>query len=255
MKPLLLLMRKELFEQWRTRRVLVAGAAFLLVGLVSPLLAWALPRLLESIPKDELGGAEILMTADPTVKDALLQYLGNFGLLPLLVVLSAMGTIANERKSGTAAAVLSRPVSRRAFLLAKWLVPALLYAFGTVIAAGGCLVYALALFGPVHVPGFLAANALLYLHLLLFLTLTLFGSALFSGAGGAAAFGLGGLALFGLIGAAPSLGRYTPAGLSSAAMDIVVGRVTSPGPAVVVTLVCIALLFAGTATVFARRPV
>src|SRR5690606_13634633 len=134
MRTLALLVRKELLEQWRTGRVLVAGAAFLLVGLVSPLLAYAMPRLLEAIPPEELGGAEILMTADPTVKDALMQYLGNFALLPLLVVLSAMGTIANERKNGTAAAVLSRPVSRPAFLLSKALVPAGIYFFGTIVS-------------------------------------------------------------------------------------------------------------------------
>lgn len=255
MRALWLLSKKELFEQWRTRRLLVAGAAFLLVGMVSPLLAYALPRLLEAIPPEELGGAEILMTAAPSARDALLQYQGNFSLLPLLVVLSAMGTLASERKSGTAAAVLSRPVGRRAFLLAKLLVPAVVYAFGTVVAGGICLAYTLALFGPVHVPGFLAVNALLYLQLLLYLSLTLFGSALFSGSGGAAAFGIGGMALFGLVGVAPSVARYTPAGLGPAAVDVIVGRVPEPLVAVLVSLVVIVALLAGTAAVFARRPV
>lgn len=255
MSPLFLLLNKELFEQWRTYRILVTGGAFLLVGIVSPLLAWGMPRLLESIPPEELGGAEILMTQEPTVKDALMQYLGNFELLALLVVLSAMGSIANERKNGTAAAVLSRPVSRRAFLLAKALVPAAIYACGTLVATVTCLIYCVALFGPVHVGGFFAVNGLLYLELLLFLALTLLGSALFSGAGGAAAFGIGGIALFALLGATPSLTRYTPAGLDSAALDIVLGRVTSPWPAIAVTAALLALLFAATALVFARRPV
>ncbi len=255
MRVSLLLARKELLEHWRTRRLLVTALAFLVVGLVSPLLAYALPRLLESIPPDELGGAEILMTAAPTTRDALMQYLGNFGLLPLLVVLAGMGTLAGERKSGTAAAVLSRPVGRRAFLLVKLWVPALLYAFGTVIAAAGCLAYTVALFGALHLPAFLAVNALLYLQLLFYLALTLFGSALFSGAGGAAALGIGGMALLGILGIAPSLARYSPAGLGGAASDIVLGRVAHPLPAVAVTVVVIALLLAGTAALFARRPV
>lgn len=255
MRTLALLVRKELLEQWRTGRVLVAGAAFLLVGLVSPLLAYAMPRLLEAIPPEELGGAEILMTADPTVKDALMQYLGNFALLPLLVVLSAMGTIANERKNGTAAAVLSRPVSRPAFLLSKALVPAGIYFFGTIVSTLACFTYCLALFGPLHIGGFVAVNALLYLELLLFLALTLFGSALFSGAGGAAAFGIGGIAVFTILGAVPSLARYTPAGLDTAALDLVLGRVAEPWPAVSITVALIALLFAATAAVFDRRPV
>jgi ABC-2 type transport system permease protein len=251
--PFLLLVVKERKELLRSHRLLIIGVAFALVGLGSPLLAYALPRLLERIPPEELGGTEILLTAPPQVRDALLQFLSNFGLLPLLVVLVSMGALASERRAGTAAAVLSRPVSRRAYVLAKFVVPALVYALGTLIAAAGAWAYTRALFGPVHLPGFALLSALLYLKLLVYLSATLFGSAVAPGPGGAAAIGIGAFALVALLGLAPSLTRISPAGLDAAASDLVLGRVTQPLPAVLASLVVIFLFLALAERLFARR--
>jgi hypothetical protein len=42
-------LRKEMLFQWRTRRVVIVGAIFLLFGMVSPLLAKFTPALLGSL--------------------------------------------------------------------------------------------------------------------------------------------------------------------------------------------------------------
>ena len=47
------LLRKELLEQWRTTRLPVVAAVFLLVGLSSPLLARFTPELIEPFAGDQ----------------------------------------------------------------------------------------------------------------------------------------------------------------------------------------------------------
>lgn len=172
------LFRKELHELLRTGRAAVTLILYLLIGLGSPLVAKGLPWLFSHIPEDQLGGMDLIITQDPTLADAMAQYLKNLGLIPLLVVLLGMGAVNGERRSGLLSVILSRPVSRRAVLAAKALSTALLHVTGTVIAAAGCALYSQILFGGLWMPGFLAMNGVILLLNLLFAALTLLASVL-----------------------------------------------------------------------------
>ena len=46
----LIVLRKELTEQWRTRRLLIVAAVLIVFGLGSPLLAKVTPEILRSVP-------------------------------------------------------------------------------------------------------------------------------------------------------------------------------------------------------------
>jgi len=224
MSGLGVLLRKEALEWIRTRRLLVSLVLFLLVGLGSPLAAKGIPAMLAYIPHDQMGGVELLLTREPGMRDAMAQYLKNFNMLPLLVVLSSMGTIAGERAREILPLVLSKPVSRRAYLLSKILAPVAVQAAGTLVAALGMAVYTTALFGEIWLPGYAALNGLLFLNLVLFATCTVAASACLKSTGGAAAVGLGAWFLSMVLGGLPSFARYTPAGLGVLAADLVVGR-------------------------------
>ena len=109
-----ILLRKELLESWRTLRLPVVGGLFLVVGLTSPLLAKFLPEIVKAAGGDQLSGLQI---PEPVVGDAVLQLwknLGQFGAFAAIIL--AMGSVATERDRGTAAFVLSKTVSRGAFL-------------------------------------------------------------------------------------------------------------------------------------------
>ena len=95
------LLRKELLEQWRTLRLPVVAAVFLLVGLSSPLLARFTPELL-----DALGGSQLqIVLPTPTAADAVDQLIKNVSQFGILVaVLLAMGSVATEKERGTAGA-------------------------------------------------------------------------------------------------------------------------------------------------------
>ena len=110
------LLRKELLEQWRTLRLPVIAAVFVVIGLGSPLLARFTPELLEA-----LGGAQFqIVLPPPTTADAVDQLIKNVSQFGILVaVLLAMGSVATEKERGTAGLILTKPASRGAFLFAK----------------------------------------------------------------------------------------------------------------------------------------
>lgn len=224
MTGLLPLLRKEALEALRTHKVVVAWVLYLLVGLASPLLARLTPEILAMLPEEQLGGVELLITQDPTLDDALVQYLKNFTMLPLLAVLLAMGAVAGEKRQNTLAMLLSKPLSRRALLGAKLGIQAAIHGVGTVLAAGACGLYATILFGGLYWPVFLLANGLLLLGQWFFLAVTLLGSVATRSPGAAAGAGIGVyLVALGLMGL-PALSRYTPVGLFTAANDLALGR-------------------------------
>ena len=110
-----ILLRKELLEAWRTRRLPVVAVLFLVVGIVSPLTARYLPEIIKA-----LGGQVQISIPTPVAADALAQLQKNLGQLGALAAIAlAMGSVSGELDRGTAALVLAQPATRAAFLGAK----------------------------------------------------------------------------------------------------------------------------------------
>ena len=104
------LVRKELLESWRTRRLPVIAVLFLVFGMISPLTAKYLPDILKAALGEQLSVP--MPTPDATA--ALGQLQKNLGQMGTLVAIAlAMGSVAGELDRGTAALVLAQ-VSRSA---------------------------------------------------------------------------------------------------------------------------------------------
>jgi ABC-2 type transport system permease protein len=203
--------RKELLQQWRTRRVLIVLAVFVLFGLFSPLVAYFTPEILGMIEGAEMF-SELIPT--PTAVDAIGQYLKNlsqFGFI--LAVLLGMGAVAGEKERGTAALVLSKPLPRWAFIMSKFAAQTAVYAAGFVVAALGAYLYTVVLFGALDFGLFMLINGLLFVWLLVFAAVALLGSALGGGTGAAAGIGLAGAVLLLIAGSLPRVGALMPGGL------------------------------------------
>ena len=111
------LLRKDILERWRTFRLPAIGLIFLIFGLMSPLLAKYTPELIERFA----GDVEISFPT-PTTKDAVDQIIKNLAQTgPIAAILLGMGVIASEKQRGTAALILTKPVTRSAFILSKFL--------------------------------------------------------------------------------------------------------------------------------------
>lgn len=205
---LLTAFHKEFMEQRRSQRLFIAVVVLAVFGLLSPLLAKLTPQIIGMIP----GGEQIAtIIPTPTVNDAIAQYIKNisqFGVL--LTLLFSMGAVAGEKDKGTAAMILSKPMPRGTFLMAKFLAVALTLTIAMAAAALGGYYYTAILFESLPAVGFLAMNGLLLFYMFVYAAVTLFFSTItrtqFIAIGGAA----GVLILSGILSSLPTIGKYTP---------------------------------------------
>jgi ABC-type transport system involved in multi-copper enzyme maturation permease subunit len=104
---------------------------------------------------------------------------------PVAAIIMGQDAIQGERSSGTAAWVLSKPIQRPAFILAKLIAHGVGLLATWVVLPGVIAILECTVLFKVHlpVPGFAAALGLAYLNLLFYLTLALMLATLFQGRG------------------------------------------------------------------------
>lgn len=209
---------KEFRQLWRTNRLLVMGAVFLIFGMGSPLLAKLTPEILRSVEGAELF-ADLIPT--PTAGDAMAQYLKNlsqFGFI--LAVLLVMGTVVGEKERGIVPMILSKPMPRWAFILSKFAAQGGMYLGGFVLAGAGAYYYTVILFGALDFGGFVLLNGLLFLWLMTFVVMGLLGSVLARSTVAAGGIGLGLSVGLMLLGSLPQYGALFPGGLLTWATQV-----------------------------------
>ena len=236
------LARKELLEQRRTRKFLAMAVVFTLVAVVGPVI-FRIVQHFQDEPHGVEQAAEALEGTGGTI-----PFLGMF-----LAIIITMGTLANERASGTAAMTLSKPVTRSAFVAAKFLGIGVSI-FGAV-AISGTIAYLLILFlfadGGV---GRFALGLLIGATYLLFISsITLFWSAVFSRQllAGGIAFGL--LIVQGILTAIPHTERYWPVNSFDWSQSIIRDETTDQWPGFAIACGLIVLLSVGAWAIFRRK--
>jgi ABC-2 type transport system permease protein len=184
------LLSKETGAWWRTRMWWVQTLIWMLIlnGMVA-LMLWGIPD--EEVQGD--GAEADLMNARPTRGLFIFFIFGGIA-LPIGALIVGQDALIDEKKTGTAAWVLSKPVARPAFVLTKLIAHGLGFLVVAVIVQGivAYLQISAAAGAAWSVPRFAAALGLVYLNLMFYLTLTLMLGAFFSGRGGVLgiAFGL-----------------------------------------------------------------
>ncbi|MBA4383206.1 MAG: hypothetical protein C0410_00570 [Anaerolinea sp.] len=199
---------KEFLEQRRTRKFLIALVVLVLFGMTSPLMAKMTPQLMTLVPG---GEAFVGLIPDPTINDAVAQYIKNitqFGIL--LVLVFSMGAMAVEKDKGTAAMILSKPMPRGSFLLAKFASLALTFIIAVVIAGVACYYYTYFLFGELNILNWLVVNGLVILYLLVYVAITLLYSTLTRTQYIAIGLSFGTLIVLGILGGLPGIGSNFP---------------------------------------------
>jgi ABC-2 type transport system permease protein len=157
------LLRKENGEWWRTRRWWTQSLIWLLI--INGILAlgvWVLPVVEPEAAGDTMENLGIFI-----------QVMVQFPVFTVIVI--TQGAVIGEKQSGTAAWVMSAPVSRNAFILAKLVANAIGF-FVTLILVQGVVAYvqlSLSDGSPLPVVPYLTLLALLSLYLLFYLALTL----------------------------------------------------------------------------------
>jgi ABC-2 type transport system permease protein len=211
------LLEKEMIEAWRTHRLVMVCALYVVLGIASPLIIRYLPELqsLFGPANEELGLGE-LGIADAI--DLLTRDLAQFG--SIAAVLLAMGSIAGERDHGTLALVLSKPVSRTAVLASKFVAIAMVLGLATFLGVLATFLYSTMVFGATDPLAWVQVAILLLLAVLVPAAITFLGSVLLGSSLAAAAFGIAGLVVLSLGSAMPAANPWFSTGLAEIARAV-----------------------------------
>lgn len=251
MSGLLHFLGKEMKELVRTWRLPVIGGVVLLFALTGPLLALATPALLKSMEASQPG--VVIRLPDPTWVDAYAQWVKNLGqIVAFVAIIAAGGSVAGEVASGTAMLVLTKPVSRAAFVVAK--------VIGLIALVAGCVVAGAALTQAVTLAVFGEAPAvelwvptLSWLALAaLLISITVALSTVVSTLA-AAGIGVGVFFAVSLAALWAPLQRYTPVGLTSAPAEYLAGKDPELLVPVATSLLGVVVITALGAWLFSRR--
>jgi ABC-2 type transport system permease protein len=170
MNGYLALTKKELRESLKTGKLLIAAVVFILVGAGSVILTHYLPDLV----KNQTGSGVTIIIPKQTVVDAVDAYVKNVQQIPMLAaILLAMGAVAEERAHGVGAMLLSRPISRGGYVLAKLTGYGLTLLTGLALGALATFYYMVLLFDGVTLGPFLLINVGLAAMLVDLLAITL----------------------------------------------------------------------------------
>jgi ABC-2 type transport system permease protein len=245
------LLAKELREAWRTSRLPITLVVFFILGAVSPLLAHFTPELLQGAA----GNGIQITSAAPTLKDAVAQYIKNVGGDGFLIaIVLAMGSIAREKERGTAAFLLTKPVSRLAFLAAKFTALLITLWLGMLVATVTAYGYTVYYFGSVSALRFTQMALLIGLSLTAFLALTFLASALTRSTVAAAVLGFAAWLVLALLGISSRLLPNTPNGLNDPAQALALGATPQHlAQPIIATVVIIVVALALTQIAFARQ--
>ena len=210
---------KELRETVHTWRIWVLPAFILFAALSSPLITFLMPMLV-----DRLGGMPqgfTISVPTPAALAAYVEYLGNLGeLVMFALVIAYGGIVSSEVRSGTAALALAKPLSRGAFVLAKWLSQLLVIAVAAVAATALCIALTAVLMGVGPATETVAAVALWFVYAAMMLSAMVLLSAVLPAPAAAAGAGIGVYASIAILAQFEATSRLTPAGLMPAAQAV-----------------------------------
>jgi len=252
MRGYTVLLTKEITEQWRTGRLPVLAAIFVLFGFASPVLAKYTP----DIVKLAAGSIDIHVPT-PTIKDAVAQLIKSLSQVGVLTaILLAMGSVAAEKESGTAAFVLVKPVSRFAFLAAKFSGLAMTMAAAVLLCGLAGYIYTALLFAPLSGLGLGAGCLVILLGLLEIAAVTFLGSTLVRSSIPAAGVGIVAIVVAGILSSLPNVGHLTPFGMNDLASALALQQTASGwGGPLIVNAGLVVVTLAASWLVFRRQEI
>lgn len=175
------LLIKELRQGWRSFRIPAFFLVLLFFALLDPLTMKYMGEIMEWV-----GGDIQVIFPEPTSTQAFSQFMTSASQLGFFaLVLISMGLVSNEKNSGVASWILTQPISRRDYLLAKLSVISLTIMGGMLGAGLVAYLYSWSLLGSLpFLPAFLSMLGLSVYGIFL-LSITILGSILFKSAWGA----------------------------------------------------------------------
>ena len=239
-------LKKEVTEAYKTPKGIIIGIIFLFFGILSPLTAKYMNEIIAIAGQQQ--GMDIKLPPS-TYLQAYEQFFKNiYFMMTIVTILAFAGAVAEEKTRGTVVLVLTKCLSKQAFILGKLIAAVLIFSISYIAATAICIFYTALLFPEYMNSGIIYALLLYWLFGCLMITLTLLVSILSKSMTVAAVSGFACYALISAIGAIPYIGKYTPGILQSLSWELAHNTKTSSDaliPVLITLTSAIAAVIAG----------
>ena len=245
--------RKELREIVKTWRLWVLPGVLLFIGLTNPVITAATPYLLKSAARQP---GVIIKLPPPTAVDSYAHFTGDLSQLALLaLIITGAAVVAGERRSGTAALMLTKPLTRAGFIAAKAVSGVVTLLVATALGAALCIALTVVLFDASRIGAFLTAVVVWLALAAMFTMLMLLLSAVLGRQASAAGVGIVLYVVLLILSGFPAVSDRTPAGLLSAGGDLLGGRPVTLAVPLAATLLLAGVFLGAAVAVFRRQEI
>lgn len=208
MSKMMVLIRKEILEQWRTRKILILCIIFLFVAISSPVIAKLTPELLKNI---SVPGLTINLP-EATYKDSVDQFIKNISQIVLFVLVFVIaGVVSDEKSKKTLEIILTKPLSRVKFILSKFISSLLIISIIYIISCTVFYAYTMTTFSAFNIGSFALVSGMALLYILMIVSITILASTIVKNPIVAGGIGFANYIVFGIIfGLIKSLDSISP---------------------------------------------
>jgi ABC-2 type transport system permease protein len=230
----LVFIKKEIMEAYKTPKVIILCALFLLFGIMSPLSAKYMNEILAMVGQQQ--GISIVLP-EPTYVQSYEQFFKNiYFMMTIVTILVFAGAVAEEKAKGTAVLVLTKCLSRSGFIMGKLIAAVLVFTFSYAVSTAICIYYTSLMF-PQYMSEAVGIALLLYwIFGCMMIAVTLLVSILSKSMTMAAVSGFICYALISALSSIPYIGKYTPGILQALSTELSMGAKT-PGEAFLPALI------------------
>lgn len=171
MANFVILLKKNLLEMIRNRRIIIFGIVFIAISCISALSAKYLPDIINSLLEgmEEQIGATFVFEAN--VAESYVQFISNIGQIAVLLVgILFASSISKEKSRGTYNDLITRGVKDKEIVLAHFVSQLIVITFSFLLSV--CLFVTLNILLFNQIMGIRGIVALIYLYLLLVVTIS-----------------------------------------------------------------------------------
>ncbi|HJC24665.1 MAG TPA: ABC transporter permease [Candidatus Eisenbergiella merdavium] len=211
--------KKEFTENIRNHRFLILLSVFLVFGIMSAFLAKFTPEILSAL------AADMEMTSEPVALDAWKQFYKNISGVGFSAFIILFGScLSGEYSKGTLVLMVAKGLSRKAVILAKYTVAAVLMTISYWIGYAATYGYTAFLWNDVNLSNVALAAASLWIVGFLYLSILMIGCVMFRQTFTSILFTGGVAALISLLGTIEPIAEFNPFLLTSKNVDLISGK-------------------------------
>lgn len=254
MRAYLSFTKKEFLGNLRTYKLLMMFLVFLLFGMLGPLTAKLMPKLLETLITDGIT----ITLPEPSAFDSWAQFFKNVSQMGLFVVVILFsGMMANEYSHNTLVHMLTKGLKRSTVILSKFTAASLIWTGSYVLCFFMSYFYTIYFWPKDKISNLFFSVFYLWAFGILLLAVITLGGVIFRSSYACLLFAGGFVILLYFVNIVPKIQKYNPVALISSNMALLKGQALPSDllPSLIVSLVAVVLFIASAIGIFNKKQI